>query len=238
MIFLRSTLFNILFFGITAVMALITLPTTWMRRETTMKTVHLWVRTVYMLEKHILGLNYEVRGWEHVPQGQAFLLAAKHESAYETFKLHILFDDPAIVLKRELLRVPLWGSFIRRIDPIAIDRSSQKKAIKSLMSELERVKARNRPIVVFPQGTRVKPETTTVEKPYKAGIARMQESSGLPIVPMALNSGSFWPKMSWIKKPGTVVFQFLPPIPPGQAPDEVMAFLEERLETASRALIP
>lgn len=235
---LRSTLFNIAFFSITALMALVTLPTTWMKRATAMKTVHLWVNTVYFLERHILGLNYEVRGWQNVPQGKPFLLAAKHQSAYETFKLHVLFDDPAIVLKRELLSVPLWGAFIRKIDPIAIDRSSQKQAIKSLMAEVARVKNQNRPIVVFPQGTRVRPDATTAQKPYKSGIGHMYESSGLPIVPLALNTGSFWPKMSWIKKPGTVIFEFLPPIEPGKSSDEVMKILETQLESASTSLIP
>lgn len=235
--FIRSTLFNLAFFGITAVMALITLPATLMKREMTMRVVRLWVGTVYFLERHILCLDYEVRGWENVPQGQSFLLAAKHESAYETFKMHILFADPAIVLKKELTRVPLWGAFIRKSDPIAIDRSSVKQSIKSLISEVQRVKAQGRPIIVFPQGTRVKPTTTTKEKPYKSGIARMQEASGLPIVPMALNTGLFWPKMSWMKKPGTVVFEFLPPIPAGLSHDEVMKILEERLETASTKLI-
>jgi 1-acyl-sn-glycerol-3-phosphate acyltransferase len=237
MIFFRSTFFNIAFFGITALMALMTLPATWMKRKTTMKIVRLWVRTVYMLEKSILGLDYEVRGWENVPKNQAFLLAAKHESAYETFKMHILFDDPAIVLKKELTQVPLWGAFIRKSDPIAIDRSSIKQSIKSLMSEVQRVKAQGRPIVVFPQGTRVKPTTTTQEKPYKSGIARMQEASGLPIIPLALNTGLFWPKMSWVKKPGKVIFEFLPAIEAGQPHDEVMKILEIKLESASAALL-
>lgn len=233
--FIRSTIFNLAFFGITAIMAFVTLPATLMKRETTMKIVRLWVRTVYFLERHILGLDYEVRGWENVPEG-SFLLAAKHESAYETFKMHILFADPAIVLKKELTRVPLWGAFIRKSDPIAIDRSSVKQSIKSLMSEVQRVKAQGRPIVVFPQGTRVKSTATTKDKPYKSGIARMQEASGLPIVPLALNTGLFWPKMSWIKKPGKVVFEFLPPIPAGKSSDEVMALLEEKLESHSRTL--
>lgn len=234
--FIRSTIFNLAFFGITAVMALLTLPATLMKRETTMKVVRMWVGTVYFLERNILGLDYEVRGWENVPQGQSFLLAAKHESAYETFKMHILFADPAIVLKKELTKVPLWGAFIRKSDPIAIDRSSVKQSIKSLVSEVQRVKDQGRPIVVFPQGTRVKPTATTKEKPYKSGIARMQEASGLPIVPMALNTGLFWPKMSWMKKSGKVVFEFLPAIPAGKSSDEVMARLEEQLENHSRKL--
>ena len=238
MIFLRSTIFNLAFFSVTAVIAFLTLPTTWMKRSAAMKIVRLWVRTVYALERNIIGLDYEVRGWENVPQGKAFLLAAKHQSTYETFKLHILFDDPAIVLKKELLSVPLWGAFIRKIDPIAIDRSSKKQSIKLLMAEVQRVKDQKRPIIVFPQGTRVRVDATTQEKPYRSGIGHMYESSGLMIVPMAVNTGLFWPKMSWIKKPGVVIFEFLPPIMPGLASDQVMPVLEEKLERASLALLP
>ena len=191
-ILVRSTLFNLAFFGITAFMALCALPTIWMKRERGMFIVHLWVRTVHALERIFLNLDYEVRGIENVPRGgQAFLLAAKHQSAYETMKLHILFDDPAIVLKRELLKIPVWGMFLKKIDPIAIDRSNRDSALKSLLAGVAHVKDQGRPIVIFPQGTRVAADITVDRKPYKGGIAKMYESSGLPIVPMALNTGIF-----------------------------------------------
>ncbi len=235
-IFTRSTLFNLAFFGTTLVMAICTLPAIFMARDKAMRIVHLWVRLVYGLEKIFLNLDYEIRGWENVPQGQSFLVAAKHQSAYETMKLHLLFDDPAIVLKRELLRIPVWGRFLGKIDPIAIDRSNRETAMRSLIDGTLHVKQQGRPIVIFPQGTRVAPDMTAEKKPYKAGIAKMYHSSNLPIVPMALNTGIFWPRVSWIKRPGRIIFEFLPPIMPGKTIPEVMAILSNDLEKASIAL--
>lgn len=236
-IFIRSTVFNIAFFGLTGVLALCLLPTLAMRRERAMGIVHLWVNLTYVLEKIILGLDYEIRGAEHLPASAAYLVAAKHQSAYETMKLHRLFGDPAIVLKRELLSIPVWGLFLKKIDPIAIDRGNREQALKSLLAGVAHVREQGRPIVIFPQGTRVKWDATTDEKPYKGGVVKMQQASHLPIVPMALNTGLFWPKLSWIKRPGRVIFQFLPPIPPGGDTASVMKKLEHDIENASHALM-
>ena len=235
-ILVRSTLFNIAFFTVTPLMALCALPTVWMKRERAMFIVHAWVRVVYALERLFLNLDYEVRGWENVPQGKAFLLAAKHQSAYETMKLHMLFGDPAIVLKRELLKIPLWGLFLAKIDPVAIDRGNRDQAMKSLLEGVRHVKTQARPIVIFPQGTRVLPDATPAQKPYKSGIGRMYEASALPIVPLALNTGIFWPRNSLLKRPGKIVFEFLPVIESGQDVGEVMKNLQDSLETASEAL--
>lgn len=235
-ILVRSTLFNIAFFGITAALALCLLPGVFMEREAALNIPRIWTRVVHVLERIFLGLDYEVRGLENLPQSGSYLIAAKHESAYETMKLHILFHDPAIVLKRELLSIPVWGLFLKKIDPIAIDRSNRESAMRSLLAGVEHVKTQNRPIVIFPQGTRVKPDTPLDKKPYKGGIAKMAEASGLPIVPLALNTGLYWPKMSWIKKPGKVVFEFLPPIEAGKTAADTMAILTPALENASIAL--
>lgn len=235
-ILIRSTLFNIAFIGVTFVMMIFTLPATFMPRRIAMKVVRLWVNSVHRLERLILNLDYEVRGLEHLPHGQSFLVAAKHQSAYETMKLHILFDDPAIVLKKELLSIPMWGRFLKKIDPVAIDRSNKEEAMKSLLAGVESMKNQSRPIVIFPQGTRVHYDATTDEKPYKAGIAKMYASSGLPIVPMALNTGIFWPRTSWIKRPGKIVFEFLPSIEPGIPLENVMKTLTPQLESASNTL--
>ena len=235
-IFIRSLLFNAAFFCVTLAMMICAFPTVFMKRERGMAVVYAWVKTVYVLEKTLLGLDYEVRGRENVPQGQAFLLAAKHQSAYETMKLHLLLGDPAIVLKRELLSIPMWGRFLNIIDPVAIDRGNREEAMKSLLAGVQHVKDQGRPIVIFPQGTRVMPDAVPTEKPYKVGIGRMYVSSGLAIVPLALNSGIFWPRHSWFKRPGKVVFEFLPPIAAGLPITEVMAMLQDRLEDASNAL--
>ncbi|MCB1557198.1 MAG: 1-acyl-sn-glycerol-3-phosphate acyltransferase [Alphaproteobacteria bacterium] len=234
---LRASLFNILFYGLTAVMCVLCLPGLFLPRRQALVIVRLFVRTVYLLEKIILGLDYEVRGRENIPSTGAFIVAAKHYAPYETFKLHLLFDDPAVVLKQELLRIPLWGRFLAKIDPIAIDRQNPKKAVGQIISGAQRVREQGRPLVIFPQGTRVRLEETPQDKPYRSGVARAQKAADLPIVPLALNTGAFWPRRGWIKKPGRVVFEFLPPIPPGNPPADVMKRLEECLEAESNRLL-
>lgn len=233
---IRSTIFNLLMYSVTAVMCVLCLPGLLLPREKAMGIVALFVNTVYLLERTVLGLDYEIRGAEHLPPDGAYIVAAKHESAYETMKLHVIWKDPAIVLKKELLRIPLWGKFLGMIKPIAIDRSSGKEAMAQIIDGALSIKAQGRPMVIFPQGTRVNPDTQTSEKPYRLGVVRMQTATELPIIPMALNSGVYWPKHKWRKHSGRVVFEFLPPIPAGGEQKDVLAHLEETLETASARL--
>ena len=234
-LYLRSTLFTIGFYSWTLAACLMFLPGLLLPKKQALWVVRIWVGGIYLLEKYVLGLDYEVRGWEHVPPSGAFIVAAKHESPYETMKLNRLFADPAIILKKELLRVPLWGPFLAKAEPIAIDRRSGKQAITQLVDGARLVQAQGRPIIIFPQGTRVRPETTVAERPYKIGVARMAVATGMPVIPLALNSGVFWPKGAWLKKPGQMVFEFLPAL---RADEEkaMLRELEEKLEAASRRL--
>ena len=237
--FFRSTIFNLCFYVLTGICCIILLPTLVLPRKYYMGVVYGFVYTTAFLEKYILHLTYEIRGKEHLPDGGAYIVAAKHQSAYETFKLHILFNDPAVVLKKELLKIPLWGKYLGKSDVIAIDRSTPKIAIKSIQDGAKRVKDQGRSIIIFPQGTRVTPETTIKERPYKIGIMRIQEATDLPIIPMALNTGIFYPKGAWCKKPGKVIFEFLPPILPNHEKDigAVLKQLETDIEEKSEQIM-
>ena len=208
--FIRSSIYNLCFFTLTAISCIAMLPTLLLPRSAFLFVVRGFVHANAFMEKYILGLTYEIRGAHNLPKDGAYIVAAKHQSAYETLKLHILFDDPAVVLKKELLKIPLWGRYLAKSDVIAIDRSSPKIAIKSIQEGAKYVASQNRPIVIFPQGTRVATEVSAKEKPYKIGIIRMQEATNLPIIPMALNSGVFQPKGAWCKKSGRIVFEFMP----------------------------
>lgn len=198
--------------------------------------VERWERHVYGLEKFILGLDYEIRGLENLPSEGPYLIAAKHQSPYETLKLHILFDRPAIVLKQELLNIPLFGAYLKKADLIAIDRSTPQEAIESIQRGAKQAAEDKRPIVIFPQGTRVDPFTGSSEKRYKIGIMRIQEATDLPIIPLALNCGLFWPRKGWLKHPGTAVFEFLPPITVKGDRSKSLKVLENTLEEASNRL--
>lgn len=236
---IRSVIFNILFYGIwTPIVCICMMPCLLFPRAFTVWVASFYQRGAYILEKYILGLEYEVRGLEHrPPHGTAYLVAAKHQSAYETMKLYALFGDPTIILKRELLSLPVFGWFLRKLDVIAIDRGNREQAMGSLIEGAQRMIGEKRPIVIFPQGTRVRIDETTKEKPYKGGIAKLYAATNLPVIPLAMNSGLYWPRNAFWKRSGKVVFEFLPPIPPGLSPTELMAMLEAQIESASNRLL-
>ncbi len=237
MIFLRQILFNIAFYGYTAVYSILLTPFLILPRPWFLNFLNIYFRGVHIIEKYVLGLDFEVRGVENLPKDYPFLVASKHYSAYETMKLHLLFRDPAIILKKELTYIPLWGWHALKGDMIAIDRSQGQTSREHITKESVRMMKLNRPIVIFVQGTRVGLETTSAEKPYKRGILRMYDATHLPIVPLAMNSGVYWGRNSFLKKPGKVVFEFLPFIPPHLPHDEVMSRLEQGIETVSKKLV-
>lgn len=236
---IRSVVFNILFYGVlTPLFCICTMPSLLMSHRAATAVARGYQVLAGWLMIAVMGLKMEVRGYEHVPKDDnRYLVAAKHQSAYETMKLLILFPDPTIILKKELLKLPIFGWFLQKIDVIAIDRSNREQSVSSLIEGAKKMQVNNRPIVIFPQGTRVPVDTGTDKKPYKGGIVKLYTATGLPIVPMALNSGLYWPRNSFWKKSGTVIIEFLPPIPPGLPDIEAMRLLEEQIETTSKRLL-
>jgi 1-acyl-sn-glycerol-3-phosphate acyltransferase len=230
----RSLLFNIAFFSWTTVACIGLLWMLLLPRRQMVRVVTWYMGTIHFLERTILGLDYEVRGRENLPTSGCFILAAKHQSAWETMKLHLLMDDPAVILKRELLFVPIWGWYAAKARMISVDRSARGRAIASMVEGAERVKSEGRPIVIFPQGTR-----TAVGRylPYRVGVAVLYRDLDVPIVPMALNSGVYWARRSFKKHAGKIVVEFLPPIEPGLSRDAVLAELENKLEAATDRLV-
>lgn len=235
-LYLRSAVFHVLFVASTLLICFFLLPGVLLPRKKMMWIVWCFASTVFFLEKYIIGLTYEVRGKEYLPASGSYIVAAKHESSYETYKLFHLFGDPAIVLKKELLLIPLWGQFLAKVDPIAIDRSHGKESLNRIAEGARRVIGQGRVIVIFPQGTRVPPDATTKDYHYRIGIARLAEETSVPIIPMALNSGMFAPKGSFLIRPGKVIFEFLPPMERKDSPKEFLKDLEARLEPASAKL--
>jgi 1-acyl-sn-glycerol-3-phosphate acyltransferase len=202
-------------------------------RRGALRMALLWVRSVAWVERTVLGLDYRVIGRENLPAQGAFIVAAKHQSTFETMKLHLLLNDPAIVLKKELLNIPIWGPYLKSTGMIPIDRGAGRKAVGPMLEASEKAKAEDRPIVIFPQGTRIPVGT---KRAYKAGVVALYQQLCLPIVPLALNSGLFWPRTGR-KHGGTVTFSFLPPIMPGLEPEAALALLEQRLEAETDRLV-
>lgn len=232
LIWVRSIIFNVVFFLWTFVPAILFIWVTLFPTRKVNVVIKYWQTAATWLSKAIVGIDYKVIGRENVPQG-ACIIAAKHQSAWETCVLHVLFDDPAIVLKKELTQIPIWGWYAKASGLIPIDRKGGAKSLLIMKKAASAAIEAGRKIVIFPQGTRVAPGA---KKPYKVGVVAMYQDLNLPLVPMALNSGLFWPKSSFLKKPGTITIEFLPAIPAGLSRSEMMRRLQDSLETASDKL--
>jgi len=227
-----SIWFNLVFYAANIIMSSALMWSLLLPRRYIVRAVGVWLGTVAVVEKYLGGISYEVKGTENIPQG-ACIIAAKHQSEWETFKLHLMLKDPAIVLKRELLRIPLIGWYMSMSGSIAIDRSSGAKALLGMMQAAKRAAKEGRPIVIFPEGTRAAPGES---RPYKSGVSALYSELNIPVVPMALNSGLLWPKNSFFKKPGKISVEFLAPIPAGLPKEEMMQKLKEGLEPAAMRL--
>lgn len=237
MLFIRQILFNAIFYSVTFIFCIILTPLMLLPRPMFIMSLNSYFKSVHLIEKYILGLDFEIRGQQHIPKSGGFILAAKHYSAYETMKIHLLVNDPAIIMKKELSYIPLWGWLAMKARMIFIDRGSREVAISSIVTGAKRVEKEGRPLAIFPQGTRVAIEDTPDKKPYKGGIIRMYEATSQPILPLAMNSGLFWKKNAFFKYPGKVIFEFLPPIPTGLNGSDALAQLQTVLEKKSNELV-
>ena len=191
-----------------------------------------WTRGIIRMARVICGISAHIEGREHIARGAA-IYAMKHQSAYETLYLWQFLPQPVFVLKKELLTIPIFGQYLAGTPIIAINRKDGAKVIPSLLSQAREHLDKGRQVVIFPEGTRVPPGH---KRPYKSGIYALYKDSGLPVIPVALNTGLFWPKHRFVKTPGVATFHFLPPIAPGLEKEAFMAELEKRIEEASLAL--
>jgi len=230
MLYLRSALFLVWFIAVSVIMNVGALPILLLPSGLTIRAANLWARLVLFGLKWIAGTGVAVRGRL---EDSRVLVAAKHFSMWETVALLALLPGPAIVLKQSLLRVPLYGWYCRKMRMIAIDRQAGAKAIRLMHDQAERVLAEGRPIVIFPEGTRRKPGDPP---DYKPGVAGLYAQLDVSCVPVAHNSGLFWAG-GFLRKPGTIILEFLPAIPPGLPRRDFMLLLESRIEEASNRLI-
>jgi len=227
----RSVAFNLCLWLWTLLMLLAALP--WLALPPRWMLAHsrAWMRGVQLLLSRIVGLEYEVRGREHA--NAVAIFAFRHQSAWETLAIHLLLDGAAIALKRELTQIPLFGWCLTHAGMIRIDREGGARALRGLIEDGRAALARGAPIVIFPEGTRVPPGE---RRPYHPGVAALYRHLDCRVVPVALNSGVFWARRSFVKRPGRIVVEFLAPIEPGLERKAFMAELERRLETATERL--
>ncbi|HXJ02298.1 MAG TPA: lysophospholipid acyltransferase family protein [Micropepsaceae bacterium] len=228
-LFLRSTLFLLWFGAVSVLMNVGLLPLLLLPRRATFIAAHIWSRLVLFGLRWIAGTGVEVRGRLSEPR---VLVASKHFSMWETMAFLSLLPRPAIVLKQSLLNIPLYGWYCRKMQMIAIDRSAGAKAIRVMGAAAKHALDEDRPVVIFPEGTRKNPGA---RPDYKPGVAALYSLLSAPCVPVAHNSGLYW--NGFWKRPGTIVVEFLDPIPPGLSRQAFMIELEQRIEAATNRLL-
>lgn len=235
MALIRSIVFNAVFYVSIITYMIVGLPILLLPQRYIMVFVRVWSRYFVWLTTHLAGIRMEVRGRENLKPGP-LLIAAKHQSLWETMALLQFFDDPCFILKRELTYLPLFGWYLLRTGQIPVDRKGGAKVRQDLLKRTRNVilAKPGRQLIMFPEGTR---RPVGAPPAYRSGIAHVYSALDVAVTPVAMNSGLFWPRRSLKLRPGTIVLEFLPEIPPGLPRDEFMKTLEATIETASNRLV-
>lgn len=235
MTWLRSALFNVFFFVFSATYSALLLPLLLLPRRWLLQPIRFWAKLIITMLRLLCGIRVRVTGREHLPaDGGPALIAAKHQSAFDTVVWLALLPDPAYVLKRELLDIPLWGWLARGTGMIAVDRLSGATAMRHLLRAGQAAAAEGRQMVIFPEGTRVAPGE---RRPYQPGVAALAAATGLPVLPVATDSGVFWGRRAFRKRPGVITIAVLPPLPAGLRRDALLRRLEDAIEPATARLL-
>ena len=230
---LRALIFQILFWLWGAVCALAMMVCQVFGFGVLVTLKRFWLRTSMLLARAILGVKFSIKGQDKMPQG-AVIIAMKHQSIWDALIPGLIFDNPGYVLKEELLKIPLFGALLKKWPIIALQRSASTKALRYMMEKTQELLASRQPqLVIFPEGTRRLPGA---EPDYKRGILSIYEASGVPIVPVALNSGLFWGRGFLDFRPGTIELEILPPIEAGLPKAQAFDLMVEAIETRSQAL--
>lgn len=232
MLVLRSLVFNVLYYANLIVWMIAVLPTLAMPRAAFRDVAKAWARSSLWLLRVVVGTRVSWRGLDKIPPG-GLVVASKHQSVWETFALLTIFDDPAYVLKRELMWIPVFGWYAWKHQSVPVERKGRSAALSDLAARTDEALADGRQIILFPEGTRRIPGA---EPAYRFGIVHLYDRLGIPVVPIALNSGLYWPRRRFLRRPGTIVVEVLDPIPPGKPKEVFFAELQETIEAASNRL--
>lgn len=232
-IFLRSLVYNVLFYILLVFWLIVGIPAFLLPRWGVIWVSSNWGRSSIWLMRIIVGTRVEYRGLEKIPKGP-LIVASKHQSIWETFALLQFFEQPLFIVKRELTFIPMFGWLLLKAGMIGIDRTAGGRALITMARRAGEAVRRGRQLIIFPEGTR-----RPVDAPpdYKSGIAQIYTDGGVPCVPVALNSGLFWPRRSFLRYPGTLVVEFLDPLPHGLKRREFITQLSTAIETATNRLV-
>jgi 1-acyl-sn-glycerol-3-phosphate acyltransferase len=233
MLYIRSFIYNVLFYVVLIGLMVFGLPILAMSRHATFWLARLWGKaSIWMLDR-ICGTKVEFRNLHNIPNG-AYIIAPKHQSIWETFALLLHAPDFSYVLKRELMWLPLFGQYLWSAEQIAINRSKGKSSLNQVVARARDLFATDRQLFIFPEGTR---RPVGAPPAYKFGVAQVYGECGVPCLPVALNSGVFWPRRSFLRRPGTIVVDYLEPIAPGLSKQDFLTELQSRIETRTNELV-
>jgi 1-acyl-sn-glycerol-3-phosphate acyltransferase len=232
-IFLRSLTYNVLFYVLLVVWFIIAIPTFVMPRSAILTLARIWSQQNSWLLQVVCNVNVEYRGVDKIPKGP-LLVASKHQSMWETFALLRFFDQPLYILKRELTRIPFFGWYVLKAGMISVDRRAGGRALLKMVRQASEEVRHGRQLIIFPEGTR---RPVGAPPQYKPGVAQLYASCRVNCLPVALNSGLFWPRRTFLRYPGTLVVEFLDPLPPGLPRDEFLARVSVVIEEATRRLV-
>lgn len=232
--YLRSGIFHFVFYLSFIVQMIVFTPVYFLLpRKTAYKIPKNWARSNLWIARHVLGLTFDIEGMDQLPH-QGFILSAKHQSFFDTFALIPSLSDPVYILKRELLWIPLFGWYAAKQDMIPINRADKARAIPRMVARAREELARGRELIIYPEGTRKAPGAPP---DYKYGIARLYNDLKVPVVPVVMHPGLFWPRHGFLRHGGHFKVKFLKPIEPGMAPDVFFRHLIEVTEKASDELL-
>ena len=227
MLLLKSLLFNLFLYSGIVTVFLIALPTLFLPPQFALFFGKFLGHYVVFTVRIFLGTKVEFRGVVNIPKTEKYFVASAHQSMFETFALQSVLKYPVFILKKELLKIPLFGLYLKKIKSIEIVRDTTTKDNLSFFDKVANIiKNESRPLLIFPQGTRVK---IGEKVPFKKGVGRIYEALNISCVPVALNSGKVWPKNGIIKYPGKIIVSFLEPIKPGLNRDEFNQTLENKI---------
>lgn len=232
-IFLRSLVFNVLFYLLLAFWVIVGIPTYVMPRWAILNVAKYWARSSVWLMRVICNTRVDYRGLEKIPDGP-LIVVSKHQSTWETFALLQFFEQPLFIYKRELSWIPLFGWYLIKANMIGVDREGGMRSLMEMARRAPKEIRRGRQLIIFPEGTR-----TAVDAPpdYKTGVGQIYVNSHVPCLPVALNSGLFWPRRTFMRYPGTLVVQFLDLLPPDLPRREFVARVSSEIEDATKQLV-
>ena len=233
MILIRSLLYAVWFYLSMAIIGLVGMPIAIFSRDFAMHVVRFFSHTQAFGLWLLCGISTEVRGREHLPKGGAGLIAMKHQSTYDTLAPFMFVENPAYILKKELLKAPVFGIYASRIG-IPIDRAGGAKTMRLMLAAAKLSVTSGQQIIIFPEGTRQLPDTPADIKP---GIVLLYNELKVPCVPVALNTGLCWQGSGFLRKPGRIVFEVLPPIAPGLKREAFTQALKDALDPATERLV-